>query len=205
MAGKPKSVLLQRLTRPGEGYAIDVVASPAQKRGMAHFSADLSAAPVPDRRFSADAVSVLNGQHLVKLLFAQKNVIGSGYLSLLVIQMSFDSIHLFLKSMEPLNTEVHDMLKKINIMGELSEMVEPAGQTVVLSSTMVVTGYSGFDACLDFYNASPFAMQGVNAGGKLAIEAVVRVNMPTALVFAMWQKLKDLAPKLPTLVEGMTS
>jgi hypothetical protein len=168
------------------------------------FSANLSQVPVPDRRYPADVVSIVSDEHMVRLLFGQRKIAGAGLRSLLVIHMTFDSIHQFLGSFEAVEKKVSEMLKKLPD-GKLAKIDEEPQQTVALAASIIVAGYSGAESCLDFYHTSPFSIQTVQAGGKLAVEPVVRVTLPTSTFLAMWSSLKQLAPTLPSMAAEVTS
>jgi len=81
--------------------------------------------------------------------------------------------------------------------GKITEFKSNADQTVVVTASIVMAGYSGTNGCMDFYYASPFSMQQMAVFKKLAVEPVVRVNLPTGLVFAMLDGLKDAAKSFP--------
>lgn len=60
-----------------------------------------------------------------------------------------------------------------------------APQSVVLTSSYVLAGYTGLSACMDFYYVSPFSVQQMAALKKLALEPVVRVNLSTGLMIGL--------------------
>jgi len=79
---------------------------------------------------------------------------------------------------------------------ELTDFQRKADQTVVLTGSIVLAGYSGTDGCMDFYYSSPFAMQHVSVIKKMAIESVVRVNLPTGLFFAIVKRVQEVVAPL---------
>jgi hypothetical protein len=199
MTGKPGKSLAQRTLRLGEGHAVEVSLVPATKGVQAHYAIDTSALPVPDRRLSCDTVDVLVADYMVKLLFAQKEVVGKGFLALLIVQMSFDAIHQYLKTMEPLETGIEKLENGKLPKAIVSKIDEKPQQAAVVTSSMILSGYTGTDGCLDFYYTSPFSIKSINFGNKIAVEPVVRVNLPTPLLVALWRRLKELGPDLPSL------
>ena len=166
---------------------------------------DTSGLPVPDRRLSCDTVSVVKDEYLVKLLFAQKEVVGKGFLSLLVVQMSFDAVRQFVRTMVPLEEGVRRLEQGNFPIGRVSDIQERAQQSAVVTSSMILAGYTGTDGCLDFYYTSPFSIHSINLGNKIAVESVVRVNLPTPLLIALWRRLAELAPSLPSAPEEVKS
>lgn len=196
MAGKPNKSLTQRIVRIGEGHAVDVSVIPAAKGGQAHYSLDTFALPVPERRLSCDAVGVKKAEYVLKLLFAQEEVSGDGLLSMLVVQMTFGSVLQFLATLNPLRDQIEKLEKANFPAGAVSENMGKAEQTAFVTASMILAGYSGTDGCLDFFYTSPFSLRSINLGNKISVEPVVRVNLPTPLLIAMWRKLDEIAPEL---------
>lgn len=191
----PKKGLIQRISRPGEGHTVDVTLVPGAKGVSPQYSLDMSGLPVPDRRLTADAVAVVRYPYLIRLVFGQSKIFGGGYLSHLAVQMTFNSVHQFLQSLEPIREGV-DQLKDYPV-GELSIFDSAADATAVVNASIIFAGYSGIDGCMDFYHASPFTIRSVNLGNKLTLEPIVRVYLPTPLIFAMWRRLDEMAADLP--------
>jgi hypothetical protein len=71
------------------------------------------------------------------------------------------------------------------------------GQTVPFAANIVTAGFTGGDACMDYYYASPFSFQIAQAGGEFQAEPVVRVNLPTPLMIALYEKLFEIKDSLP--------
>ena len=198
------ATIVQKLNRPGEGALVDVVRMGGPNSHVMQYSADLSMVPVPDRRYPSDVAAIVDDEYMVRLLFGQRKIAGMGLRSLLVIHMTFDSIKQFLTALEPLEKKHLELLKKLPG-GKLFEIGEEPQQTVALAATAAIAGFTGTESCLDFYHSSPFSIQKAQLGGKLALEPVVRVTVPTSVFFAMWQRLKELEPRLPTMSVEVTS
>ncbi len=188
------------MARIGEGHAVDVSILPS-KGGMSnHFAIDTSGLPVPDRRLSCDTVSLVRTDHVVKLLFAQRNVVSDGYLSVLIIQMSFEAVRSFIHTVNQLNNGIEELEQQGRLQrGSLTEIKEKPDQSAVVTASLVMAGYSGNDGCLDFYYLSPFSVQRINLGNKVAVEPVVRVQLPTPLMVALVRALVEMAPSLPSM------
>ena len=196
---KTSKAVSQPIYRHGEGYIVEVVVNPTGN-DSAVSGIDLGSMPVPDRRFSCDAASVLVESHMVKLLFVQRHPVGLGMLSMLVINMAFEAVLQFNATID------EDFEKNVALLGNtvgrdgLSTFDGKADQTVILNASMVLAGYSGGDGCIDFFYSSPFAVRQVAFFKKMAIEPIVRVNLPTGVLLDMLDKLKAISSTLPSVL-----
>lgn len=194
--------------RPGEGDAIDVVVDhfvTADGTSVATFGFDPSRAPVPDRKYTADACSMLESRGTIKLLFAQEKIDGSGWRSVLVVQLSREATGRFLAMLDaiqgPSLAEIAEAAK-IGCEALVTKPSEPE-QAIALSANLAVVALSGHEACLDFYQASPFAIGAVLKSKKLAVDPVVRVDLRSSLLFGLIQGIRDLGIEEPKiLVKG---
>lgn len=189
-------------SRPGEGSVIGFVthniSNPDGTTAVALFL-NMNTARVPDRRYVANVAAVqVVGEQLV-LIFGQSKLGGSGYRSLLIIEMSSTYVHQFLKSSEDLVKGIVKFSAQHNVrMAKLCEIKEDVpGQTIPFVANIATAGFTGRDACMDFYYASPFSVQIAGMGGEFAAEPVVRVNLPTALMGAVYEQLDLLKDSLP--------
>lgn len=191
-----------RSGRVGEGYFTEVLVLPPSKGGLTQqLGLDFYSLPVPDRRLSCDTVSLVHTDYMIKLLFAQREVVGDGYLSMLVVQMSFEAIHNFLPSIAQLEPGLELITGKFPS-AKLTKIEGKPQQCAVVTASYIFAGFSGTDACLDFYYISPFSVQSINILNKVSVEPVVRVNVPTYLLLAMLRELQKIAPSLPSLLNG---
>lgn len=189
-----RDVSVQKVqSRPGEGHLIDmtVVSSDSDTLTIA---LDAQSLPVPDRKYSCDAAQVIADDFSVRLLLGQRQPVGSGLLSMLVVTLAPESVGQFLGS---LRGEFVDNAAKY-VSGHhgrvaLSTFTENAQQSVVLTSSYIVAGYTGLSSCLDFYFASPFSVQQMAALKKLALEPVVRVNLSTGLLLSLIDAVRNAA------------
>ena len=194
MQKRPSSSIQKIHHRPGEGHAVDLTIVSTDK-GSVTGTLDLSGLPVPDRRFACDAVGIRIDEQQVKLLFAQKQPIGEGLLSMLVINMAPEAVVQFLSSVHERFTSDYSEFSKHFPPGKITAFEQNAQQSVVLTSSMVMAGYNGSNGCLDFYYASPFSVQQLATVRKLSLEPVVRVNAPTSHLFVLIDALRDGADK----------
>lgn len=182
--------------RPGEGCLIDVSQAAVISNSLS-LKIKISDAPVPERQFTADAANAKIDNGLVRLLFAQTEPIGDGLLSLLVVQMSLESIEQWIAQF---SQEFYENTKKLPAHakdGDVTIFAAPAKQTVILTASSALTAFSGGNGCIDFYYSSPFAISQMSTLRKLAIDPVVRVNVQTAVLLALIDRLKELATLFP--------
>ena len=205
MSAKQLKTAAHQTLRVGEGHAVEVAILPATKGELGQYSLDISSLPVPDRKLACDTVSIVKLDYMVKLLFAQKDAIGSGYLSALVVQMTHESVNNFLRVTTTLEAGIKELENKGFPRGSLVEIKDKPEQSAVVTASMIMAGYSGLDGCLDFYYASPFSVAAINYGNKLSVEAVVRVNLPTPLLVAMCRGLGEIKLTLPSQAGGVKS
>ena len=198
---KPSAVISKIHSRPGEGHSVDIVINTADGNENVGYM-DMGSLPVPDRRFACDAVGfkVLNTD--IQLFFAQSKPVGNGWLSLLVLNMGFESVRQFLKSAPSTFADNFLSAYKNQLKAVITDFKEPADQTVILAVSIVLTGYSGTNGCMDFYYASPFSQQQMATVRKLSVEPVVRINLPSPLVFAIIESLRTAEKQFPNLSGG---
>lgn len=194
----PSGAVQKHVQRQGEGYFVDLMVV-GDSDASTTSQIDMSALPVPDRRFSADAAAIQLDQSMVKLLFGQRQPIGGGLLSLVVISMAFEAVHRFVDSADEEFERNFEEFSKQLPRESLTDFTTKADQTVILNSSLVMAGYHGSSACLDFYFTSPFAMRQVAIFRKIAVEPIVRINLPSTLLFAMLKGLRECveAPTFP--------
>ncbi len=189
------------INRSGEGSLLDVqLHQSAQADGQTTSSLgiDLSGAPVPDRRYVADIVSVIHGRDVIKLLFGQEKV-SSGLRSLVVIHMAPFAVNAFVCAILGMkNSAVDQALKVLNTdLGLLSTISDEPEQTVAMTASVAAAAVSGQEACVDFYQISPFARLNVLASKKINVDPVVRVELSTPLLGALVGKLKEISSNFP--------
>lgn len=162
---------------------------------------DINSAPVPPRRYAADICSVVNGGKDVKIIFGQENL-GEGPLeSAIVIRLSYVAVQWFVNSVAEMNSpSLEEILEGMNLDPEvLSTVNERPFQTANLVANFAAVGVSGFETCMDFYHASPFAMRALPGRNNLEVEPVVRVDLRTSLFASLVTELNQIALQLPTL------
>lgn len=177
--------------RHGEGHTVDVTVV-SVKGGESYAGLELGTLPVPDRRFASDDASIVAGGEMVRLLFAQKHPVGEGLLSLLVINITHESVAQFIETISSEFEANARTLPGATTAKQLSTFSTKADQTMVLAASFILAGFTGNDACIDFFYSSPFAHKQMSVFKKLSIEPIVRVNLPTVVLVAMINALKRL-------------
>lgn len=187
--------------RPGEGLSIDVhlqQAVQADGQTTSVLGIDLASAPVPDRRYVSDVVSVIQGKDIIKILFGQEKI-SSGLRSLVVIHMASSSAKAFVAAIFEMKNPVVNEMQNISNKntGLLFDISEEPEQTVALAASVAAAAISGQEACIDFYQISSFARVNVLTSKKINIDPVVRVELPTSLLVALVVKLKEMTRNSP--------
>jgi hypothetical protein len=189
-------------SRPGEGtvigYVTNQVAKPDGTTAVS-LSLDLNSARVPDRRYVADVASVVREDDRLTFIFGQKQLGGQNYRSLVLLEMASTFVLQFIEASEKMVASIvtyagHNHLKRMQL-ANINEDIP--GQTVSFAANISSAGFTGRDACMDFYYASPFSVQIAGSGGEFAAEPVVRVNLPTMLMLALYEQLYSLKDSLP--------
>jgi hypothetical protein len=197
--------------RPGEGVVVDVAIEQfiaTDGSTVANVGINLGAAQVPDRKYSADACAVAQTHGTVKIIFGQERVGGKGWRSLVLVQMSAESAGRFLGT---LNQPGHPLSDGNNPFAKFgsetltTDVTEPE-QAITLSANLAVVAMNDNEACLDFYQASPFSMGAAFKSKKLALDPVVRIDLRSSLFMAIIDGLRGLGIKPQELkVQGGAS
>ena len=196
---RQSAVSVRREQRPGEGVFVDIIRQGDE--GSYKFRADFSDLPVPTRNYVADFTGMSVDQHnTVRILLGQRKVVGDGLRSLLVLHMPGDDIVRFVDSLNPMMERSSGARSQLPSWTLKQPLLEEPAQTVALSATIALAGFSGSLGCLDFYQASPFSIHRVREGAsKLGLDPVVRVSLPTAALFALLDEMIRVAPELNTV------
>jgi hypothetical protein len=187
--------------RKGDGTAIDVVQQRSvQTSGQTQitFGMNLNDAPVPNRRYVADVAMVLERHGTVNVIFGQEKIGEDALRSMLVVQMSPVAARNFLNSFAQLNPSLSDVVKQMGSAPEkLHALKEGSSQAVAFSANLSAAAMAGEEACLDFYNASPFSIRSLQVTKKIGVEPVVRVDLRVTLLQAILDELALIEQKLP--------
>jgi hypothetical protein len=204
-AGKTKSSLTA--LRNGEGALIDVRSSTivgTEGQTAIMLNIDLNKAPVPDRRYAADFAGLIYKDDIVKFIFGQEKIDSSSIRSLVIIAMHAPDANKFLQSLGDLRSPTLDeMGTRFNIKKvDLYQISSEPEQTVAMAANLVSAAVSGRAACLDFYSASAFAIAKVVETQQLAVEPVVRIDLPTSYLITIRNSLRELVVDFPPDING---
>jgi hypothetical protein len=189
--------------RPGEGttsIAVDVKTFlSTDGRTITNLGANLAGASVPDRKYVADACSVSYQRETVKIIFAQEKFDSKGLRSAIVIHMSPRAV---VQMLGMFNGPLHQMFEE-NARAEgiapeqMSAFESEPQQVAALSANLAIGAAAGREACMDFYQASPFSLGMAAQSRKLDMDGVVRVELSTALLLGLVEALRELASQFP--------
>jgi hypothetical protein len=188
------------VNRPGEGSAISVSVQTfisTDGKSIAQLGVDLSQAVVPDRRYAADTCAVLYVNQTVRIIFGQERFSGDGLRSAVAVKMSPRAVAQLLVMIDASmpSTLVQAIRNEgVEVQKLASPTIEPTQATVVLAANLALPAISSMEGCIDFYQASPFAL-GVamqSNAAKLAVEAVVRVDLSAGLLLGLIEELRSV-------------
>ena len=132
-------------------------------------------------------------------MFGATLPIGEGFSSMLIVQMSGDSVHQFIDSLQKMKQVSSELSEKFRAALPTNFGVVEAlpPQTVSLTANLVAAAYTGEESCMDFYYASPFSALKVLVSSQLSVNPIVRVTAPTPVFFWMWNRLAAFTAKTP--------
>lgn len=192
--------------RAGEGTLVDVAVKEivgTTGRSISQMGINLARAPVPDRKYAADTCSVSYANQTIRISFGQQRLNNDGKLrSLVVVLLSPPSIAEFIKSTHSVvNPSFAEIAERVGFVAEeLPKLREEPDQSIALAANMILVAMSGFDSCLDFYQASPFAIRTAAHTHKLAVEAVVRIDLRSGLLLGLLDEMDIIQKEFPKSV-----
>lgn len=160
----------------------------------------LDQAPIPDRRYSADALYVnYDGDgEAVSLLFAQRSLGGPKLRSLVALKVYPDHVRKFLETTGVFSPQLETYLANTGAqVPDLTRLNEEPEHVVSLVSNLVAAGFSARESVMDFYHFNALSLRKLNTSSDLAIDPVVRIDLPTTLLAALVRTLSRLVSQLP--------
>lgn len=196
-----KSQLIQKLVRPrkGEGALLTTVRGPFEPGRSGHqITIDLSSAPVPDRRYAADAAWIEVGSDMARLYLVQRKAIGAGLQSVLLVRIPFIGVRQFLSSMPTVAADARRFVSQVaaKLSGDEYKGESPQ-QTFTVDANVIAVAFAGREACMDLYHASPYVIHGLKSGGDFYAEPVARVNMSTQTLLGIYDTLDAQKDSIP--------
>ena len=192
-------VIANSFNRNGEGTLISakpnsIVGTDGQTAVVLGFN--LLEAPVPDRRYAADFATLIYKNNVLKLIFGQEKLGVAGNRSLVVIAMHAPDVIQMLETLQSMQApSLDELVEQVGIKAaDLPTISEEPEQTIALAANFVAVAVSGHAACLDFYSASAFSIANIIKAQKLAVDAVVRIDLPASYFVAIRDaliKMKD--------------
>jgi len=196
---------IRSYSRQGEGIIIETSRKMVPlPNGASSFeiALDLGNAPVPERKYVADVASVKYEDGVLHVLFGQKSIgsTNAHLRTLIVISMSSLGALMFLRSLNLIRAQLDSLRDKPGYTPVTLPPIETepaAPQTVALAANLIVVAFSGRESVIDFYHASAFVMSQIQRGGKFAVDPVVRVFLPTGLLFSVIAKMESFRADFP--------
>jgi hypothetical protein len=188
--------------RKGEYPTVDVIVEHVGTVGglsTHNIAVNMGQTAVPERKYAADACSAVLVRGTVKLLFGQTRLDGTSLRTLLIVQMGLSNAARFYESMVAM-PDLEKIASQSPSADPLEVKDEPA-QTVELAAGLVFMAVSSSDCCLDCYQASAFSLGAAIHTKKVALDPVVRIEMPIAAVWCLFNSLKKISPKFPSIVK----
>jgi len=196
---KSKLMMVPKL-RPGEGKEIEVVRRTVPQvdgTTLQEFDIDISYAPVPDRRYLADAGAVLFGGDAVRLVLGQKRLLSGNLRSAVVVFLSAQAVTQFLRSCQTFHASIRTYIDQHPNGDALTEIQAEPEHVTSITANLILAAFSGREACLDFYNSSPFVLAVAQRGGKWALDPILRADLSTGLLLSIIDKMESLKSALP--------
>ena len=168
------------------------------------FGLDISAAPVPQRRYAAELCQVSYVYNDVRFIFGQRNISNEGLNSALVVRMSPLATGQLLKSIEEMSSPgLEAIAKTMGISATpLMPISQQPAQMANVVANLVAIAVSGYETCIDFYHASAFAMRMAADTKTFSVEPIVRVDIQTSIFLSMVQELQTIVKSFPRLPNG---
>ena len=168
------------------------------------FGIDMGKAPVPSRRYAADACSVEFRNGELRFIFAQRSLDESEFESALVVRLNPMAAHQFINSMREIKQpSISQLAERVGEVVRPLETISNSKQMISVLANLASVAVAGFEACIDFYHASAFAMRSMDtsARNELELEPVVRVEIRTGLFLALLAALDEVSNLLPKGLE----
>jgi hypothetical protein len=191
--------------RHGEGVIIETARRMVPlPNGSSSFELvlDFGKAPVPERKYVANVGSVTyEKDEALYLIFGQRTVAGRTRELRTIIEVAVSSVGalMFLRSLESIREQLKVLDRQIGHVDGLSDVAQevPGPQTATLAANQIVIAFSGREAVMDFYHASPFVLSQLNNNGKFAVDPVVRVILPSRLLLTVISKVEEYKKEFP--------
>lgn len=201
---KRGSSLAKKQVRPGE------LAVPVYKQAIPQpdgttavsFGISFDDIPIPERRYVADVGGVIFDGTVFQLLFGQRKIASTDLRSLVAVSVSPDAARRFVQTCETFLPETQQTIEKLGIKRPplLALSAEPA-QTVAVAANIIAAARAIAEASFDFYHTSAFSLHALKTREVLAVDPILRVDLPAGLQLAIIEELVNLMDRLPLEVQ----
>jgi len=196
--GKTSKSQIATLLRREPGFAAPIVTRPIKlpNGGVAsEIGIDLSQAEVPERTYFGDVCGIEYVHETVRIIFGQLKRSGKP-LSLVTISLSPQSILQFIETVDRMTEPSFAELLQIGSINSepLLDFIDDPEDAANMKASLVAIALAGPDACLDFYDASPFVVAQArrSPSGKMMLRGVVRIDTRTAIMMSVMDRLKEI-------------
>jgi hypothetical protein len=163
---------------------------------------DISNAPVPQREFAAEACTVIKEANEAWLIFTQAVIgtEGAEIDAMLIVRMNPQAARQLAHSVNDMKRPtVREIADRMGVAKAAPlDLLSRPRQTGRMMANLAVIAVSGYESCIDFYRASPFAFRDLSTTSKLAVEPVVRVDLQTAQFLTLIERLGEVVASLPS-------
>lgn len=160
----------------------------------------LGEAEVPDRSYLAEACALTYDHDTMRIAFAQPKLDGKGLRTLLLIAMTPNAAANFLRSMREMkDPTLVEIAATVGLKAEplITFPTEEPDQTAPVIANVVAVAVQARETTMDFYHANAFSHMHVRQDKEIYLEPVVRVNVRTALVLSMVERIEQLRAEFP--------
>lgn len=187
--------------RPGESFVVPVtkrIVPLADGTSLSEATIRLEDVPIPERRYVADMAWLESDDQGVRFFFGQYNLRKTELRSLVSVHMYAEPVRNFLKTCVDFIPQITGFIERNGITTSVirSADSEPE-QTVLMIANMISAGTSGREAVLDFLHVSPAAMRKLATTSQVAVDPVVRIDLPTSCLLPLLNELEAIAADLP--------
>ena len=172
--------------------------------GLTAVGMDLSNAEGPARQYACEVASVVHVAYEIRFLFGQI-LLGSDELdSVLVVRMNQMAARQLSDSIVAMGKPtLTDIAKTMDVTAIPLTAITVAPRTMVMVVANIGSvALSGLETCVDFYYATPFAIRNAEKSRQLALDPVVRVDIPTALFLSIASTLAELTKNMLATIPG---
>lgn len=170
---------------------------------LVSYTIDLTQAPSPDRSYPAELVGLSYENGLVIVMFGQRTRNGA-VRSLIEVVMPPEGIVRLLNAVDEMSNPTFSQVMASSVIGvdTLTTFEDDPKEVARLKANAATVGFSGSEACVDFYDMSPFSVARVHQGASTAnVLGVVRIDTQTLLVGALVAEMRKVAKSFPIPAE----